>query len=164
MIEDWVRLGALLEDDPEVGKAIRHAGRDGGDVRAALFDALDDAGALAYMEWSDSGVELADALAQVPRVFQTGADLDEVGDVAGGLTEAIARADGILSAHDLRTVYLDEGRMRVRSSWSPAATWRRSRHSPRDCRSPRARSESDGVGPERLELPTPRCKRGALTN
>ena len=64
MIEDWVRLGALLEDDPEVGKAIRHAGRDGGDVRAALFDALDDAGALAYMEWSDSGVELADALAQ----------------------------------------------------------------------------------------------------
>ena len=109
MIEDWVRLGALLEDDPEVGKAIRHAGRDGGDVRAALFDALDDAGALAYMEWSDSGVELADALAQVPRVFQTGADLDEVGDVAGGLTEAIARADGILSAHDLRTVYLDEG-------------------------------------------------------
>lgn len=109
MIEDWVCLGALLEDDPEVGKAIRHAGRDGGDVRAALFDALDDAGALAYMEWSDSGVELADALAQVPRVFQTGADLDEVGDVAGGLTEAIARADGILSAHDLRTVYLDEG-------------------------------------------------------
>lgn len=109
MIEDWVRLGALLEDDPEVGKAIRHAGCDGGDVRAALFDALDDAGALAYMEWSDSGVELADALAQVPRVFQTGADLDEVGDVAGGLTEAIARADGILSAHDLRTVYLDEG-------------------------------------------------------
>ena len=109
MIEDWVRLGALLEDDPEVGKAIRHAGRDGGDVRAALFDALDDAGALAYMEWSDSGVELADALAQVPRVFQTGADLDEVGDVAGGLTEAIARDDGILSAHDLRTVYLDEG-------------------------------------------------------
>lgn len=109
MIEDWMRLGALLEDDPEVGKAIRHAGRDGGDVRAALFDALDDAGALAYMEWSDSGVELADALAQVPRVFQTGADLDEVGDVAGGLTEAIARADGILSAHDLRTVYLDEG-------------------------------------------------------
>ncbi|WP_298742307.1 hypothetical protein [uncultured Microbacterium sp.] len=109
MIEDWVRLGALLEDDPEVGKAIRHAGRDGGDVRAALFDALDDAGALAYMEWSDSGVELADALAQVPRVFQTGADLDEVGDVAGRLTEAITRADGILSAHDLRTVYLDEG-------------------------------------------------------
>ncbi|MCT9001265.1 DUF6630 family protein [Microbacterium memoriense] len=109
MIEDWLRLGALLEDDSEVADSIRRSGGAGEDVRAALFDALDDAGALAYMEWSDSGVELADALAQLPRVFRTGADLDEVGDVDGALSDAIAEADGILSGHGLCTLYLDEG-------------------------------------------------------
>lgn len=108
MNADWIRLAELLDEDPEVAAELGRASATT-DLRGVLFDALDDAGALAYMEWSDSGVELADALAQVPRVFRTGADLDEVGDVDGALADAIAEADGILARHGLQSVYLDEG-------------------------------------------------------
>lgn len=105
----WLRLGALIDDDPEVTAALQEAARSSDDLRSALLDAVDDAGALAYMEWADSGVELADALAQLPRVFRAGIDTDEVGDVDGSLERAIAAADRILARAELRIIYLDEG-------------------------------------------------------
>lgn len=106
---DWSRLSALIDDDPEVAAAVEWALAHGGDPRAALLDALDDAGALAYMEWADSGIELADAFAALPRVVASGAELDEVGDIDGSLDAAITAADDLLEPHGLRTLYLDEG-------------------------------------------------------
>lgn len=110
---DWLTLTGLIDPDSELADAVLHAvharaAGDNADPWAALIDGLDDAGVLAYMAQDDSGEELADALAGVPRVFRAGVDLDEVGDIEGTLTEAIARADELLAPHDLRIVYLDE--------------------------------------------------------
>lgn len=107
---DWIRLCELLDDDPELVPAMRQGieSADDADLWTILIDGLDDAGALAYLDREDSGVELADALPQIPRIFAAGVDLDEVGDVDGDLIAAITRADSILAAHDLRIVYLDE--------------------------------------------------------
>lgn len=109
MVHDGVRLAALIDDDPEVAGALRRAPQGDAELGAALLDALDDAGALAYMEWSDSGVELADALGQLPRIVRAGIDVDEVGDVDGSLEEAISRADALLIPRGMRLLYLDEG-------------------------------------------------------
>lgn len=107
-MNDWIRLCELLDNDPELVPALLLAVTNDEDPWTALIDGLDDAGALAYLDETDTGVELADALPQLPRVFATGAQLDEVGDVEGDLTTAIVRADSILASHDLRIVYLDE--------------------------------------------------------
>lgn len=107
-MNDWTRLCELLDDDSELTPSVQRAVSDGEDAWTALIDGLDDAGALAYLDWKDTGVQLADALPQLPRVFATGVELDEVGDVEGDLTVAIVRADSILAPHDLRIVYLDE--------------------------------------------------------
>lgn len=107
-MDDWTRLCELLDNDPELAPSVQRAVSDDEDAWTALIDGLDDAGALAYLDEKDTGIELADALPQVPRVFATGVDLDEVGDVEGDLTRAIVCADSILAAHDLRIVYLDE--------------------------------------------------------
>lgn len=109
MVHDGVRLAALIDDDPEVAGALRRAPQGDAELGAALLDALDDAGALAYMEWSDSGVELADALGQLPRIVRAGIDMDEVGDVDGSLEDAISRADALLIPRGMRLLYLDEG-------------------------------------------------------
>lgn len=109
MVHDGVRLAALIDDDPEVAGALRRAPQGDAELGAALLDALDDAGALAYMEWSDSGVELADALGQLPRIVRAGIDVDEVGDVDGSLEDAISRADALLIPRGMRLLYLDEG-------------------------------------------------------
>lgn len=107
MGDDWGRLCALLDDDPELVAAVRDALAAGDDPWGALIDGLDDAGALAYLEPSDTGMELADALAGVPRVFRTGLDLEVVGDI-DELDAAIARAETLLAPHALRIVYLAE--------------------------------------------------------
>lgn len=109
VVHDGVRLAALIDDDPEVAGALRRAPQGDAELGAALLDALDDAGALAYMEWSDSGVELADALGQLPRIVRAGIDVDEVGDVDGSLEDAISRADALLIPRGMRLLYLDEG-------------------------------------------------------
>lgn len=101
-----MRLCALLDDDPELAPAVRDAMDD--DPWAALIDGLDDAGSLAYLDISDSGVELADALAALPRVFRAQVDLDEVGDVDESLPAVIARAEEILAPHTLRLVHLPD--------------------------------------------------------
>lgn len=108
MHEDWARLCELLDDDPELLPTVLDAADDDGDPWAALIDGLDDSGALAYLDADDTGVELADALAQLPRVFRSGLELDEVGDVTGGIEAAIASADSILAACGLRIVFLEE--------------------------------------------------------
>lgn len=111
MQTDWARLCELLDDDPALAPAVEEALADPAgesDPWLALIDGLDDAGALAYLDQQDSGVELSDALPQLPRVFRTGVDLDRVGDVEGDLPSAVVAADGILSAHDLRVVHLEE--------------------------------------------------------
>ena len=108
-MNDWIRLCELLDDDPELIPAMRQSIEAGeADLWTSLIDGLDDSGALAYLDWKDTGGELADALSQVPRVFARGIELDEVGDVEGDLTAAIPRADSILAPHELRIVYLDE--------------------------------------------------------
>lgn len=110
MSQEWTRLCALLDDDPELAAAVRRAveSADGVDPWLVVLDGLDDAGALAYLDGRDSGVELADALAELPRIFAAGVDLDPVGDVGGELPDAVAVANGILAAHGLTLVYLEE--------------------------------------------------------
>lgn len=125
----WARLCELLDDDPVLAPAVELAGTDPAayfaqnqsellgrgieseeevDAWVALIDGLDDAGALAYLDGTDSGAELADALPQLPRVFRARASLDAVGDVTSELPAAIVVADSILAPFDLRIVYLDE--------------------------------------------------------
>lgn len=129
MNDDWIRLCELLDDDPGLAGAVRLAVSDqeayfaqheqalldrgiesAGEVDPwiVVIDGLDEAGALAYLDWQDSGAELVDALNGVPRVFRSGAQLDPVTDVEGDLPSAIARADEILAPRGLRVVYLDE--------------------------------------------------------
>lgn len=104
--DDWTRLCDLLDDDPELVPAVLEA--DEKERWTALIDGLDDAGALAYLDENDSGIELADALPALPRIFRAGIDVDEVGDVDGDIAAAIARADEILAPHGLRLVHLEE--------------------------------------------------------
>lgn len=107
-IDDWLRLCDLLDEDPELAASVRAAAADGVDLWEAVIGGLDDAGALAYLDAEDSGIELADALAGVPRVFRSGADVDSVGDVDGDLSAAIVAADRILAPLGLRIVFLEE--------------------------------------------------------
>lgn len=109
MGDDWTRLCELLDDDPELVAAVAEAAADpAGDPWGAVIDGLDDAGALAYLDRDDSGMELADALAGLPRVFRTGVDLESVGDLGGDLPAAIGQAEVLLAPHGLRIVYLAE--------------------------------------------------------
>ena len=105
--EDWTRLCNLLDDDPEFAPAVLDAVEAGDDPWDALIDALDDAGSLAYLDLGDTGVELADALPALPRVFRTGADVDAVGDV-DDLTAAVAKAKEILAPHRLSLVHIED--------------------------------------------------------
>jgi hypothetical protein len=104
----WERLTRLLDDDELLWPRVREALQDGdADPWEALLDGLDDAGALAYLERDDTGMELADALAQLPRVFRLQADLGDVNDT-DDLDEAIATADRLLARHGFRLVRLPE--------------------------------------------------------
>ena len=104
---EWQRLCALLDDDESVWEAVEEALEAGEDPWEALLDGLDEAGALAYLQTEDTGMELSDALAQLPRVFALQPDLGEVTDT-DELDEATSAADRILSAGGLRTVRLIE--------------------------------------------------------
>ncbi|GAA2749836.1 DUF6630 family protein [Amnibacterium kyonggiense] len=104
---DWRRLCALLDDDEAVRQAVDEALESGDDPWEALLDGLDEAGALAFLRSDDTGMELSDALAQLPRVFAVQPDLDEVTDT-DDLGEATAAADRILARSDLRIVRLVE--------------------------------------------------------
>jgi hypothetical protein len=104
---EWQRLCALLDEDESVREAVEEALEKGDDPWEALLDGLDEAGALAYLQTEDTGMELSDALAQLPRVFQLQPDLGEVTDT-DELDDATAAADRILSAGGLRTVRLIE--------------------------------------------------------
>lgn len=124
----WMRLCELIDDDVEIVDSVRMAVTDPAayfqeherelldrgiedaadvDPWLALIDGLDEAGALAYLDWKDSGAELADALARVPRVVRAGIELDDVSDI-DELEAAAAGTDALLSPHGLRLVYLDE--------------------------------------------------------
>ncbi|MBW4042627.1 MAG: hypothetical protein HIU86_10955 [Acidobacteria bacterium] len=104
---DWKRLCALIDDDEAVWHAVEAALEAGDDPWDALIGGLDDAGALAYLQVDDTGMELSDALAQLPRVFALQPDLDEVTDT-DDLVAATAAADRILAAAALRVVRLVE--------------------------------------------------------
>ena len=104
---DWRRLCALIDDDEAVWEAVESAIDAGDDPWEALLDGLDEAGALAFLRADDTGMELSDALAQLPRVFAVQPDLGEVTDT-DDLVEATAAADRILAAEDLRVVRLIE--------------------------------------------------------
>ena len=104
---DWRRLCALIDDDETVWEAVQAALSDDGDPWDALIGGLDDAGALAYLQADDTGMELSDALAQLPRVFALQPDLDAVTDT-DDLVEATVEADRILTAGGLRVVRLVE--------------------------------------------------------
>lgn len=105
--EDWQRLCALIDDDDAVREAVDAALTTGEDPWEALLDGLDEAGALAFLRSDDTGMELSDALAQLPRVFALQPDLDEVTDT-DDLVDATAAADRILASAGLRVVRLVE--------------------------------------------------------
>jgi hypothetical protein len=105
--EDWQRLCALLDDDETVWEAVEEALEQGDDPWEALLDGLDDAGALAYLQADDTGMELTDALAQLPRVYALQPDLGEATDT-DDLVEAMRVADGALASGDLRLMRLVE--------------------------------------------------------
>lgn len=106
---EWARLCALLDDDPAVAAEVDEACDSGVDqISDVLIGALDDAGALAYLHIDDSGVELADALEQLPRIFGAGIDVDPIGDAGGPLEDAIRIASRILAPSGLALVHLVE--------------------------------------------------------
>jgi len=104
---DWERLCALLDDDELLWPGVQGALDAGDDPWEALLDGLDDAGALAYLDAEDTGMELTDALVQLPRVFALQPDLDEVTDT-DDLDEALRTADRVLAGTDHRLLRLDE--------------------------------------------------------
>jgi hypothetical protein len=106
--DDWQRLCALLDDDELLWPAVEAALRDAdADAWETLLDGLDDAGALAYLDAEDTGMELSDALAQLPRVFRLQPDLDAVTDT-DDLGEAISAADRVLAGDGHRLLRLEE--------------------------------------------------------
>jgi hypothetical protein len=102
----WERLTTLLDDDELLWPRVR-AALGSGDPWEALIDGLDDSGALAYLDAEDTGMELADALTQLPRVFRLQPELRTVNDV-DELDEAMEEADRILAGHGFRLLQLDE--------------------------------------------------------
>jgi hypothetical protein len=106
--DDWRRLCALLDDDELLPPAVEAVlGEPDGDAWETLLDGLDDAGALAYLDAEDTGMELSDALAQLPRVFRLQPDLDEVTDT-DDLGDALAAADRLLAENGHRLLRLEE--------------------------------------------------------
>ncbi len=105
--DSWQRLCALIDDDPQVWPEVSSALDEGDDPWEALIGALDDAGALAYLDIEDTGMELAEALAQLPRVFQLQPNLSEANDT-DELREAIAVADGVLAEGGVRLLMLED--------------------------------------------------------
>jgi pimeloyl-ACP methyl ester carboxylesterase len=105
----WERLTRLLDDDELLWPLVRVAAESGGggEAWAALLDGLDDAGALAYLDAEDTGMELADALAQLPRVFRLQPDLDEVNDT-DDLADAMIAADRLLAGGGFRLIELPD--------------------------------------------------------
>jgi hypothetical protein len=104
---DWRRLCALIDDDEAVWEAVEAALEAGDDPWDALIGGLDDAGALAYLQADDTGMELSDALAQLPRVFKLQPPLGEVTDT-DDLAEAMRVAGRALASGDLRVLRLVE--------------------------------------------------------
>ncbi len=103
----WQRLCTLLDEDEFLWPAVRAALDDAdGDPWDALLEGLDDAGALASLERDDTGMELADALVQLPRVFRLQPDLDAVTDT-DDLGDAMREADTILAAGGHRLLELE---------------------------------------------------------
>lgn len=104
----WERLCSLLDDDDQLCPGVRAALEDGdADPWMALLDGLDDAGALAYLDAEDTGMELADALAHLPRVFRVQPDLGGVNDT-DDLGAALRGADHTLRDAGFRLVLLEE--------------------------------------------------------
>jgi hypothetical protein len=105
--EEWRRLCALLDDDETVWDDVETALRDGEDPWDALLGGLDDAGALAYLQADDTGMELSDALVQLPRVYALQPDLGAATDT-DDLVAAVRLADAALSAGGFRLLRLVE--------------------------------------------------------
>jgi hypothetical protein len=103
----WERLCGLLDDDEQLWPGVEEALAGGSDPWGALLDGLDDAGALAYLDEGDTGMELTDALVQLPRVFRLQPDLDEVTDT-DDLDAAMRAADSVLAGEGHRLLRLDE--------------------------------------------------------
>ena len=103
----WERLTGLIDDDALLWPRVQEALEDEEDPWEALLDGLDDAGALAYLDAEDTGMELADALAQLPRVFRLQLDLGAVNDT-DELDQAMIAADGLLAGHGFRLVELQD--------------------------------------------------------
>jgi hypothetical protein len=104
----WEQLTVLLDDDEHLWPGVAGALDDGeADPWEALLDGLDDAGALAYLEADDTGMELAEALAQLPRVFRLQVDLGAVNDT-DNLEHALTAADGVLAGRGFRLVRLED--------------------------------------------------------
>lgn len=105
----WERLTQLLDDDALLWPRVREALEKGdADPWEALLDGLDDAGALAYLDAEDTGMELADALAQLPRVFRLRLDLGAVSDT-DDLHEAMASAGRSLAGGGWRLLLMPDG-------------------------------------------------------
>jgi len=108
-IAEWSRLSELLDDSADVAAAVAQAADDPGvDPWAVLIDALDGAGALAYLDWKDSGQQVAAALALLPRIADAGLDLGEVAAAEEDAPAAVAAVNRALDAYGITVVHLDE--------------------------------------------------------
>jgi hypothetical protein len=106
-VTDLERLAGLLDDDELLVPNLRGALAQEAEPWEALLAGLDDAGVLASLEADDTGMELADALAQLPRVFRLQLDLGDVTDT-DDLDDAIAAADAVLVGRGFRLVQLPD--------------------------------------------------------
>ena len=104
----WQRLCTLIDDDEQLWPSVSAALElEDADPWETLLDGLDDAGALAFLDTADTGMELVDALNQLPRVFRLQPDLDEANDT-DDLDGAIRAADATLSSEGCRIVELGQ--------------------------------------------------------
>ena len=128
--EEWQRLCALLDDDETVWESVQAALDAGDDPWESLLDGLDDAGVLAYLQTEDTGMELSDALIQLPRVYAVQPDLNDVTDT-DDLGDAMRAADEALASGGLQLLRLVEED--DDESWPVVAAWTRSATEIRDC-------------------------------
>ncbi|MFD1713643.1 hypothetical protein ACFSBZ_04070 [Amnibacterium flavum] len=103
----WKRLCSLIDDDPALWPSVEDALTEGDDAWEALIGGLDEAGALAYLDVSDTGMELVDALAGLPRVFAIQPEFGAVNDT-DDLADAMSAADAILAESELRLIELED--------------------------------------------------------
>lgn len=128
--ESWCTWTELVTDNAEARSAVRQSvddpqgfftahedelagGRGIEDLEEltdviAVVEALREAGELAYFDWNEPADEVVGKLARLPRVAQSGVDLEPLADAEDALEEVAAQVNELLRPTGVVIVVLDE--------------------------------------------------------